>query len=118
MSPPARAMGLGVTKRFVAEVWRVALLDIESELLRGAVAALQRPDATLALCCDVSDQVAVTAAIEAVDHSFGGLDALVNNAGVAVFAPLLQPSDAAWNRGLAVNLTRPAPCTSASGASR
>ena len=40
----ARGIGLAVAKRFLAEGWRVALLDIEGELLDGAVAALARPD--------------------------------------------------------------------------
>ncbi len=40
----ARGIGLAVAKRFLAEGWRVALLDIEGALLDGAVAALARPD--------------------------------------------------------------------------
>jgi NAD(P)-dependent dehydrogenase (short-subunit alcohol dehydrogenase family) len=107
----ARGIGLAVAKRFLTEGWRVALLDIEAELLHGAVAALADPGHTLALPCDVSDATAVGAAIEAVQRRFGRLDALVNNAGVAVFAPLLETSDADWNRVLAVNLTGPFLCT-------
>src|SRR5271165_3667545 len=101
----ARGIGLAVAKRFLAEGWRVALLDIEAELLQGAAAGLQDPDQTLELHCDVSDPRAVAAAIDAVAKRFGRLDALINNAGVAVFAPLMQTSDADWNRVLAVNLT-------------
>ena len=51
----ARGIGLATAKRFLAEGWRVALLDIEGELLHGAVAGLADPDNTLALHCDVSD---------------------------------------------------------------
>ena len=51
----ARGIGLATAKRFLADGWRVALLDIEGELLNGAVAALADPDNTLALHCDVSD---------------------------------------------------------------
>jgi NAD(P)-dependent dehydrogenase (short-subunit alcohol dehydrogenase family) len=109
----ARGIGLATARRFLAEGWRVALLDIEADLLRGAVAAIARPDATLALPCDVSDVAAVRAAIEAIGRRFGRLDALVNNAGVAVFAPLLETSDEDWNRVLAVNLTGPFLCTKA-----
>jgi NAD(P)-dependent dehydrogenase (short-subunit alcohol dehydrogenase family) len=109
----ARGIGLAVAKRFLAENWRVALLDIEAELLDGAVAALANPDHTLALSCDVSDAAAVTAAFGALSRRFGRLDALVNNAGVAVFAPLLDTSDQDWNRVLAVNLTGPFLCTKA-----
>jgi NAD(P)-dependent dehydrogenase (short-subunit alcohol dehydrogenase family) len=109
----ARGIGLATARRFLAEGWRVALLDIEADLLRGAVAAIASPDATLALPCDVSDVAAVRAAIEAIGRRFGRLDALVNNAGVAVFAPLLETSDEDWNRVLAVNLTGPFLCTKA-----
>ena len=109
----ARGIGLATAKRFLAEGWRVALLDIERELLQGAVAALANSDNTLALPCDVSDADAVATAIATVSQRFGRLDALVNNAGVAVFAPLLETSDEDWNRVLAVNLTGPFICTKA-----
>src|SRR3954464_4559155 len=76
----ARGIGLATAKRFLAEGWRVALLDIEGKLLRGAVAALADPDTTLALHCDVCDAKGVAAAMETVSRRFGRLDALVNNA--------------------------------------
>jgi len=109
----ARGIGLAVAKRFLAEGWRVALLDIERDLLRAAVETLDDSDNTLALHCDVSDAGAVAAAIADVRARFGRLDALVNNAGVAVFAPVLETSDEDWNRVLAVNLTGPFLCTKA-----
>src|ERR1051326_4428222 len=92
----ARGIGLATAKRFLADGWRVALLDIEGELLNGAVAAIANPDNTLALQCDVSDAKAVAAAIAEIERRFGRLDALVNNAGVAVFAPLLETSEQDW----------------------
>ena len=91
----------------------MALLDIEAGLLDGAVAGLANPENTLALHCDVSDAGAVTAAMEAVSRRFGRLDALVNNAGIAVFAPLMETSDDDWDRVLAVNLTGPFLCAKA-----
>jgi NAD(P)-dependent dehydrogenase (short-subunit alcohol dehydrogenase family) len=109
----ARGIGLATAKRFLAEGWRVALLDIERDLLNGAVTGLADPDRTLALHCDVSDAMRVAAAMEAVSMRFGRLDALVNNAGIAVFAPLLETADADWSRILEVNLTGPFLCTKA-----
>ena len=109
----ARGIGLAVAKRFLAEGWRVALLDIERDLLDGAVGALSDSENTLALHCDVSDVAGVRDAVEAVQRRFGRLDALVNNAGTAVFAPVLETSDQDWNRILAVNLTGPFLCTKA-----
>jgi len=109
----ARGIGLATARRFLAEGWRVALLDIEAELLRKAVASLANTDDTLALHCDVADAAQVAGAMDRVAARFGRLDALVNNAGVAVFAPLLETSDADWNRILAVNLSGPFICTKA-----
>jgi len=109
----ARGIGLAAARRFLAEGWRVALLDIASEELAGSVGALAAPDATLALVCDVSDAKAVAGAFAKLQRHFGRLDVLINNAGVAVFAALMETSDADWNRVLDVNLTGPFLCTKA-----
>jgi NAD(P)-dependent dehydrogenase (short-subunit alcohol dehydrogenase family) len=109
----ARGIGLATAKRFLADGWRVALLDIQRELLNDAVGALSDPEHTLAIHRDVSDAAAVAEAMAAVNGRFGRLDALVNNAGIAVFAPLLEITDQDWNRVLAVNLTGPFLCTKA-----
>jgi NAD(P)-dependent dehydrogenase (short-subunit alcohol dehydrogenase family) len=109
----ARGIGLSVAKRFLADGWHVALLDIERDLLERAVAGLANPDRTLALHGDVADAEAVAAAMAGVGGRFGRLDALVNNAGIAVFAPLLETSDQDWGRILAVNLTGPFLCSKA-----
>jgi len=109
----ARGIGLATARRFLAEGWRVALLDIQGDLLRTEVTALAKPDHSMALACDVADAAALAAAIGRLAQRFGRLDALVNNAGVAVFAPLMETSDDDWNRVLAVNLTGPFLCTKA-----
>ena len=103
----ARGIGLAAAKRFLDEGWRVGLLDVEASTLADAVAALGAPEATLALACDVSDPAALEAAFAALTARFGRLDALVNNAGTAVFKPLLETTLEDWNRVLAVNLTGP-----------
>ena len=109
----ARGIGLAIAKRFLDEGFRVALLDIDGESLRGAVAALADAERTLALHCDVSDAKGVAVAIDAISRRFGRLDALVNNAGIAVFAPIMETSDADWSRIMEVNLTGPFLCTKA-----
>src|ERR1700739_5126400 len=93
----ARGSGLAGAKRFLAEGWRVALLDIEGEMLGKSVEALATPDNTLELRCDVSDAPAVAGAMAEVERRFGRLDALVNNAGIAGFAPLLETSEGDWS---------------------
>lgn len=109
----ARGIGLATAKKFLAEGWRVALLDIAGTQLTQAVTEIARPDETLALTCDVSDAAAVGAAIKSIEQRFGRLDALVNNAGIAVFAPLMETSDADFCRVIEVNLTGPFLCTKA-----
>jgi NAD(P)-dependent dehydrogenase (short-subunit alcohol dehydrogenase family) len=109
----ARGIGLAVAKRFLADDWRVVLLDIEGDLLEKSVAALAKPDVTMAVTCDVSDANAVAEAFAAIERRFGRLDALVNNAGIAVFTPLMETSEADWNRVIDVNLTGPFLCSKA-----
>jgi NAD(P)-dependent dehydrogenase (short-subunit alcohol dehydrogenase family) len=109
----ARGIGLATAKRFLAEGWKVALLDINTETLDSAFADLAEPDTTMAIYCDVSDPAAVAAAFAAVAKRFGRLDALVNNAGIAIFKPILDVTYEDWSRVLAVNLTGPFLCTQA-----
>lgn len=109
----ARGIGLATAKRFLAEGWRVALLDIDGENLRRTYAALAQPDVTLAIECDVADPQAVARAFDTVGTAFGRLDALVNNAGIAIFKPILDVTYEDWSRVLAVNLTGPFLCTQA-----
>ncbi len=102
-----RGIGLATARRFRAEGWRVALLDIEPALLEAAMAELAAPAETLAIRCDVGEPAAVAAAVRQAAAHFGRLDALVNNAGIAVFKPLLETTEADWTRTLAVNLGGP-----------
>ena len=109
----ARGIGLAAAKKFLAEGWRVALLDIDNQTLTRTLAALAQPDATLALHCDVADADGVADAVARPGRHVGRLDALVNNAGIAIFRPLLDTTPADWARVLAVNLTGPFLCTQA-----
>jgi NAD(P)-dependent dehydrogenase (short-subunit alcohol dehydrogenase family) len=103
----ARGIGLAAATRFLEDGWRVAMLDILSDTLRSAVKTLDCADAALALEADVSDPTAVQAAVEQTQRQFGRIDALVNNAGIAVFKPMLDVTLEEWQRVLAVNLTGP-----------
>lgn len=103
----ARGIGLATARLFLQEGWQVALLDIETATLDQAMAAIGEPERTLALPCDVSDAAALTQAFERLAARFGRLDALVNNAGTAVFKPLLETTLEDWQRVMAVNLTGP-----------
>jgi NAD(P)-dependent dehydrogenase (short-subunit alcohol dehydrogenase family) len=86
----ARGIGLATAKRFLAEGWRVALLDIDGDTLKETMASLGAPDTTLALHADVAMPDEVNAGFATLAARFGRLDALVNNAGTAVFKPVLR----------------------------
>jgi len=103
----ARGIGLAAVRRFLADGWHVAMLDIDGDNLVRAHAALGKPAATLAITCDVSDPAQVERAFAEFGARFSRLDALVNNAGIAVFGPIMQTSFADWSRVLAVNLNGP-----------
>ena len=95
----ARGIGHATAREFLARDWAVALLDVLEARLDDAN--------TVCLTCDVSDPASVAAAVAAVHTRFGRIDALVNNAGIAIFKPLLETTLEDWNTVLAVNLTGP-----------
>jgi meso-butanediol dehydrogenase/(S,S)-butanediol dehydrogenase/diacetyl reductase len=109
----ARGIGRAIGVWFLAAGWRVALIDRERATLARTVDELARPDAVLGVDGDVSDPAQVAAAVDAVVARFGRADALVNNAGVAVFKPVLETSFAEWREVMATNLDGAFLCTQA-----
>jgi NAD(P)-dependent dehydrogenase (short-subunit alcohol dehydrogenase family) len=109
----ARGIGLAVAIKFLAEGLDVVLLDIDAPALAKASKELGKPARVLALECDVADPQQVAACIAQAAQRFARIDALVNNAGVAVFKPLLDTTYEEWSRVLAVNLSGPFICTQA-----
>ena len=110
----ARGIGLEIARQFVAQGTRVAMLDIEAALLHLAVQTEGWSSAqALALPCDVSVEPQVNACIAQVVTHFGRIDHLVNNAGVAVFKPMLEHTAQKWQRVIDVNLTGPFLCSQA-----
>ena len=100
----ARGIGLAIAKWFLAHDYRVALFDIESATLNQTDSDLNNPDNVLALRCDVSKPEQVQASVDAVAKKFGRIDALVNNAGVAVFKPIGETSFEEFRHVLGTNL--------------
>ncbi|HEY1392824.1 MAG TPA: SDR family oxidoreductase [Methylibium sp.] len=109
----ARGIGLAVARWFLAHEHRVALLDIDADTLGRTEAALDDPQRVLALHCDVSQPGQVQAAVAAVAQRYGRIDALVNNAGVAVFKPIADTSYEEWRHVLGTNLDGAFLCTQA-----
>jgi NAD(P)-dependent dehydrogenase (short-subunit alcohol dehydrogenase family) len=109
----ARGIGLAIARWFLDRGHRVALLDIAADTLAATERSLADPARVLAIVCDVALPGEVQPAIAQVAERFGRIDALVNNAGVAVFKPMLQTTYEEWARVLAVNLDGPFICTQA-----
>jgi NAD(P)-dependent dehydrogenase (short-subunit alcohol dehydrogenase family) len=77
----ASGIGLATARAFAAEGGRVALLDLEESRLAEAVASLGG-DGHLALPVDVAEVASITWAFGRIGEVFGGVDVLVNNAGI------------------------------------
>ena len=99
----ASGIGLATARAFASEGARVHVCDVDAAAL-GALAASD-PALTQSVC-DVADPAAIARLFDTISSTLGGLDALVNNAGVA--GPTAACEDVAlhdWQRTLAVNLT-------------
>jgi NAD(P)-dependent dehydrogenase (short-subunit alcohol dehydrogenase family) len=89
----------------------VALLARRRDLLEEA--AKEAGGETLAIECDVTDEVSCRAAIDAAVRGLGGIDALVYASGIGQVARLAETDAATWNRTFATNVTGAAIVTSA-----
>ncbi|MEJ8848577.1 SDR family oxidoreductase [Variovorax rhizosphaerae] len=112
----ARGIGRAVGEWFLRHDYKVVLLDRDSATLDSAIAEIARPDDVVGLHCDVSDPSQVDRAVTTITGRFGRVDALVNNAGVAVFKPALETSFKEWREVMATNLDGAFLCTQAFGA--
>jgi NAD(P)-dependent dehydrogenase (short-subunit alcohol dehydrogenase family) len=103
----ARGIGLAIARRLVELKHHVALLDIDLAAVQQAAGQLAAKGKVLALECDVASARQVESAVAKVVAQWGRIDVLVNNAGIAVFKPMLETTIEEWERVLAVNLTGP-----------
>ena len=109
----ARGIGLAIGQWFLDRGHRIALLDIDQQTLERSVAAFDDPDAVIAVHADVKNPEQVAAGVAQVVAKFGRIDKLVNNAGIAVFKPVMQTSYAEFRDVLATNLDGAFICTQA-----
>lgn len=109
----ARGIGLAIARWFLAHDYRVALIDIDGDTLARTEQALDDPARVLPLHGDVSKPDQVTRCMAAVEARFARIDALVNNAGVAIFKPILETSYAEFRHVLDTNLDGAFLCTQA-----
>ena len=111
----ARGIGAGIARVMAAQGARVAVLDLDGAEAEKTAGGL--PGTAIALACDVAVEAEVAAAVRTVAERFGGLDVLVNNAGVGrgpVDPTIARPaggslgmesmSAAVWDEHLSQNL--------------
>ena len=99
----ASGFGLGIAEAMLARGAQVAIGDIDRDRLQEAERGLDSDD-LLAIELDVTSPESAAAAVAACEARFGGLDTLVNSAGVIAFNPLEKISEAEWDWVLDVDL--------------
>ena len=97
----ARGIGLETARLFIEQGWRVALVDRDSEALKDATDGLNE---TSSFICDISEPKEVDSMVNKVTSTFGRIDAVVNNAGVADFGPIETTDFAQWRKIMQTNL--------------
>jgi NAD(P)-dependent dehydrogenase (short-subunit alcohol dehydrogenase family) len=98
----AGGIGQAIAEAFLENGARVHICDVVEERLAGCQAAWPELGTSLA---DVSDPVQVDRLFEAATRRLGGLDVLVNNAGIAgPTAPVEEVAPELWERTMAVNI--------------
>jgi len=103
----ASGMGRATAEVFAAEGANVALTDLSAEAVEGIAAGLRaKGHSARGWALDVADPGAIKSVVEEVATHFGGLDIVINNAGISAFCPLDDPNyDAVWDRAVLVLLT-------------
>jgi cyclopentanol dehydrogenase len=105
ISGAARGMGAAEARLFAAEGAKVVLGDVREEGRRVADEINAAADARLTLYVplDVTDAAQWAAGVDAAEREFGGLDVLVNNAGVLGMAGVEDTTEEEWDRVVGVN---------------
>jgi rhamnulose-1-phosphate aldolase/alcohol dehydrogenase len=93
----ASGIGRAIARRFREEGAVVAVADIDLEGAQSVVDELGAQDHALAVHADVSDEEAVAEAVAKTLRRFGGIDIVVNNAGLSVSKPLQETELSDWD---------------------
>ncbi|MGH3562934.1 MAG: 3-oxoacyl-ACP reductase FabG [Mycobacterium sp.] len=100
----AQGLGFAIAERFVAEGARVVLGDVNLEATESAADRLGGADVALAVQCDVTQAGDVDALVAAAVQQFGGLDIMVNNAGITRDATMRKMTEEQFDQVIAVHL--------------
>lgn len=102
----SRGIGAAIVEQLAADGFAVAINYAgrrdDAEALAARIEAAG--GAAVALQADVADPAAVLKLFDAVEARFGGIDVLVNNAGIMALSPVAQVDDASFDRLIAINL--------------
>ncbi len=108
----AHGIGAALAERFARGGRAVALLDLDEDALAGRVASIERAGGrALAVRCDVTSPEDCRSAVARVEQAFGGLDVLVNNAGITHVGRIRDTRVEVLRRVLEVNFFGTVHCT-------
>ncbi len=93
----ASGIGKATARKLAAEGACVVIADLSVEKAQEAAAELGGPDVAVGVQVDVSDEVAVQAAVDAAVLAFGGVDLVVNNAGLSLSRSLMETTEKDWD---------------------
>jgi rhamnulose-1-phosphate aldolase/alcohol dehydrogenase len=91
-------IGRAIASRLVAEGAVVVVADLDADRAGAVAAELGGFDKAVALAVDVADADAVESALRSACLAYGGLDIVVNNAGLSISKPLLETTTEDWDR--------------------
>jgi rhamnulose-1-phosphate aldolase/alcohol dehydrogenase len=93
----ASGIGRAIAERLAAEGACVVVADLDLAKAAEAAAGIGNADVAVGVAADVSDAEAVAAAFRAAVLAFGGVDLVVNNAGLSISKPLLETTEQDWD---------------------
>ena len=93
----ASGIGKAIAERLAAEGACVVVADLDLREATGAAAGIGNADVALGVAVDVSEASAVADAFAAAVLAFGGVDLVVNNAGLSISKPLLETTERDWD---------------------
>lgn len=101
----ASGIGLATARLLLSRGWRVALADRDGAALDKALATLDTGAGAIVLPLDITDEAAVCSAVARTEAELGGLDGVVNSAGIAADVPTLDMKIDLFRRILDINVT-------------
>lgn len=99
----ASGIGAATARRFLEEGSRVAVLD--KDTVKGEKISEEMPGLSAVIQCDVADPGHVQGAFNEAIQAIGGVDVLINNAGISIRHSFLDITPTEWEAVLSVNLT-------------